>query len=135
MDFFMGFINTVNDCIDKPEGEAYCDLIKANLLGELDSLVICPDCGNEVKNFECFTQLTLPIKTKTKKVLYNYVLFDNPLVCRNGKAEVRDTWTEIKSDLGVAEDCLIFGGAEGDSGFAFIDLDIAADSALKKFKK
>lgn len=68
-------------------------------------------------------------------MLYNYVLFDNPLVCKNGKAEVKDTWTEIRSDLGVSEDCLIFGGAEGDTGFALLDFDTAADHVFKKFKK
>lgn len=72
-------------------------MIKNNLIGEFDSLVICPDCGLEVKNYEVFTQLTLPIKAKVNKLTYNYVVFDNPLSYKYGKAEVRNTWEAITS--------------------------------------
>ena len=35
----------------------------------------------------------------------------------------------------MAEDCLIYGGAEGESGFSYVDFDTGVENALKKFKK
>jgi len=46
--------------------------------------------------------LTLPIKQKVKKTLYNYAIFHNPLSIVHGKAEVLEKWSEVRADLGVS---------------------------------
>lgn len=55
------------------------------MVGKFNSLIICPDCGMEVKNVEDYMQLHLPIKPKTNKSLFNYVIFDSPTKLTYGK--------------------------------------------------
>ena len=55
-------------------------------MGKYDSLVICPECDNQVKNEEDFLQVTLPIKAKANKVLFNYAKFSSLTEYTHGKA-------------------------------------------------
>ena len=55
--------------------------------GFYNSTITCPDCVIEIKSEEIFTQISLPIKPKGKKIFYNYVIIRKDKITK-GKAEV-----------------------------------------------
>ena len=58
-------------------------------------------------------QVNLPIKPKTNKTFYNYVVYRSATEIQYGRAEVLPTWKAMRDSIGVSEDCLVLGGKDG----------------------
>ena len=65
-DFIIYFLTTLNDFSSKNlDNDAYATFIAENMLGKFKSTVTCPECCKESTTIDLFTQVPLPIKSKT----------------------------------------------------------------------
>ena len=53
-------------------------------------------------------QISVPIKTKTKQQTYSYSIVESSSRTIKGKANVFDTWTEMKKNVKVPPETLVF---------------------------